>query len=301
MSIIKTVYNALHARMHRHIDALPFFPKTYNGKPILKGHVSAQYLQNPELDSILVTNLRQQGIKVEDFMIDTEGYRQYIATTHYPISYYGGGKDPHQNFIEKSLEHYVSLSFLKLNSESVFMDIAAATSPFSSIIQEKFKVKTSYKQDLIYHNGIHGNQVGGDASYIPLPDNSVDGATLHCSLEHFEGNSDSLLIQQIERILKPNGSLVVLPFYLADDYTNHIDPVFNLLRGHKVQLDDDPRMALRYASWKQYFSRHYDPKALNDRLLSKVKNLDLTVYRVKNFKDVDKSCYLRYIGVFTKH
>lgn len=300
MSIIKNVYNSVHARMHRHIDLLPIFPKKQGDKTILKGHISGEHLENPELDDILVENLRQSGIEVDNFNIDTEGYRQYIQTTEYPISYYGGGKDPAQNFIEKSLEHYVSLSFLQLNPHSTFMDIAAATSPFSEIIKEKTPISISYKQDLIYPKGIQGNQVGGDASHIPLANNSIDGATLHCSLEHFEGQSDSLFIQEMERILKPQGRLVVLPFYLAYQYTNHIDPVFNLLRGHKVQLDDDSRMQLRYAPWKQFFSRHYDPQALHDRLLSKAPHLRLKIYQVTNFKEVDKSCYLRFIGVFTK-
>ena len=300
MSILKSIYNILHKSMHQNLDYIPIFKKEYNGKKVLKGHISGEHLDNPQLDIELSANLRNSGIKVDVFTIDVDGYKNYIKTTDYPLSYYGGGKDPFQNFIEKSLEHYVSLSFLKLNSSSVFMDIAAATSPFSDIIKQKYNVATSYKQDLIYPFGVDGNTVGGDASHIPLPDNSVDGATLHCSLEHFEGNSDTLFFKEIERILKPNGVLVVLPFYLARQYTNHIDPVFNLLRRHHVILDDDSRMQLRYASWKQFFSRHYDPQALNERVLSKTPNLDLTIFRVLNFKDVDKSCYLRFIGVFSK-
>ena len=93
---------------------------------------------------------------------------------------------------------------------------------------------------------------------------------------------------------------VVLPFYLAYQYTNHVDPAFNFLKFHRVKLDKDPRMQLRYAKWRQYFSRHYDPIALRDRVLSKVEGLELTLYRVTNFREVDGSCYLRFIGVFTK-
>ena len=292
MSVIKSLYNGLHTLLHRNLDVLPIFPKKYLSKPILKGHISSEHLQTPELDTQLV--------KVERYQIDIEGYKKYIKSTEYPISYYGGGKDPKQNFIEKSLEHFVSLSFLPLDPSKTFMDIAAATSPFSEIVKEKFNVKASYKQDLIFPSGVHGNTVGGNASHISLPDASVDGATLHCSLEHFEGDSDSLFFQEMERILKPEGALVVLPFYLAYQYTNHVDPVFNLLRFHTVQLDTDPRVQLRYATWKQFFSRHYDPIALNERVISKTKNLELTIYHVQNFKDVDSSCYLRFIGVFRK-
>ncbi len=300
MPVIKSLYNRLHALLNRNLDVLPFFSKKYLSKPILKGHISSEHLQNPELDTQLVEDLRKTGIKVEKYWIDIEGYRSYIKSIEYPISYYGGGKDSKQNFIEKSLEHFVSLSFLPLSSSNVFMDIAAATSPFSEIVKKKFNVKASYKQDLIFPSGVNGNTVGGNAAHISLPDASVDGATLHCSLEHFEGDSDSLFFQEMERILKRGGALVVLPFYLAYEYTNHVDPVFNLLRGHRVKLDTDPRVQLRYATWKQFFSRHYDPIALQERVISKTKNLELTIYHVQNFEDVDCSCYLRFIGVFTK-
>jgi SAM-dependent methyltransferase len=300
MSLIKKIYNGLHKSLHSHIDSLPFLPKKYLGKPILKGHISAKHLENPELDDDLVEKLKETGIKVNDFLINTEGYRHYIEAANYSKSYYGGGFDPTQNFIEKTLEHYVSLSFLPLHEGALFMDIAAATSPFSDIIRSKYPVSKSYKQDLIFPKGVENNRVGGDASHIPLPNDSIDGATLHCSLEHFEGTSDTLFFQEITRILKPNGCVVVLPFYLASEYTNHTDPIFNLLRGHKVHLDDDPRVQLRYATWKQFFSRHYDTQALHERILSNVKGLELTVYRVRNFKEVDESCYLRFIGVFRK-
>jgi SAM-dependent methyltransferase len=300
MVLIKKIYNSLHKSLHNHLDRLPFLAKTYQNKPILKGHISGKHLENPLLDDDLVEKLKQSGIKVEDFWINTEGYHRYISEANYPTSYYGGGLDPLQNFIEKTLEHYVSLSFLPLHEGATFMDIAAATSPFSGIIRSKYRVSKSYKQDLIFPKGLENDRVGGDASHIPLPDASIDGATLHCSLEHFEGTSDTQFFQEIARILKPNGCVVVLPFYLASEYTNHVDPIFNFLRRHKVQLDDDPRVQLRYASWKQFFSRHYDAHALHNRILSNVKGLELTVYRVKNFKEVDKSCYLRFIGVFRK-
>ncbi len=300
MPLLKNVYNLLHFFINQHIDSIPFIPQYHHGKRVLKGHISGEHLNNPQLDDALVIRLNQSGIKTADFMIDTEGYKKYLKNTFYPISYYGGGQDPQQNFIEKSLEHYVSLSFLPLADEAIFMDIAAATSPFSDIIKSQFPIVQTYKQDLIFPQGIHDNCIGGDAAHLPLSDNSINAATLHCSLEHFEGDSDSLFFQEMQRVLKPGGKLVVLPFYLAHQYTNHVDPAFNLLKWHRVKLDNDPRMQLRYATWKQYFSRHYDSGALHDRIVSKTPQLDLTVYKVQNFKDVDASCYLRFIGVFTK-
>lgn len=301
MLFIKKIYNSLHDIINQNLDNIPFFSKKYHGKKVLRGHISAEHLDNPQLDEVLIAELQKIGVQTENFEIDTEGYYDFVQKADYPLSYYGGGHDATQNFVEKTLEHYVSLSFLPLMSDSVFMDIAAATSPFADIVQAQVSIQKAYKQDLIYPQGIHNNRIGGNAAALPLADNSIDGATLHCSLEHFEGDSDSLFFIEMQRVLKPGGSLVILPFYLAHQYTNHIDPAFNLLKLHRVQLDTDPRMQLRYATWKQYFSRHYDPQALQDRILSKVPHLNLTVYRVTNFKTIHSSCYLRFVGVFTKN
>ena len=180
----------------------------------------------------------------------------------------------------------------------MLVDIAACTSPFSELVKDFFPLQTTYQQDLIYPAGIHGRRIGGWAHELHLPDASVDAVTLHCSLEHFEGNSDTRFFQELERVLKPRGRAIILPFYLANTYTFHVDPAFNLLKGHRP--DVDPRAQLRYCSWKQYFSRHYDPIALRKRVLHQAPSLNLKLYRVENFKEVDASCYLRFIGVFEK-
>ena len=131
-----------------------------------------------------------------------------------------------------------------------------------------------------------------------LEDSSVDAVTLHCSLEHFENNDDIDLFVELERVLKPGGRAIVLPFYLAYEYTIHVDPVFNLLKFHKPQLDNKAR--LRYCDWYQYFSRHYDVQALQELILNNARSLELKIYKVDNFMEVDKGCYLRFIGEFTK-
>ena len=102
----------------------------------------------------------------------------------------------------------------------------------------------------------------------------------------------------MNRILKPGGRIIVLPFYLASRYVIHVDPVFNVLRRHRPQLDE--KAELRYCNWYHFFSRHYDPQALQSRVLSAMPDVDLTIYRVENYKAVDPSCYLRFIGVFEK-
>ena len=276
----------------------PFFPKKVNGNTIRQGFVSDDHLKNPVLDDQLMLNLEKHGISTGTYTIDIPAYKKYLEEANYPASYYGGGFDPGNNFTEKTLEHFVSLSFLNLNSEKTYIDVAAATSPFSEIIKNKYGLNESYQQDLIYPRGLHDHKIGGYADEIPLPDNSVDAVSLHCSLEHFENNSDSAFFKTLERILKPGGRGVVLPFYIAANYTIHLDPAFNFLRRHHPVLD--PLAEIRYCKWKQYHSRHYDPAALKRRILDVCPKLKLTVYKVQNFREVARTCYLRFIGVFEK-
>lgn len=297
-SILKPIYNSAHDLLFDNMDYHPFFSKRINGKKIQQGFVSEEHLKNPALDEQLLVDLSTNGIQTGTFQIDIPSYYQYIVTSHYPDSYYGGGLDSANNFTEKSLEHFVSLSFLNLSAEKVFIDVAAATSPFYNIVTKHYGLKESYQQDLVYPKGLHGEKIGGYAHEIPLPDNSVDAVTLHCSLEHFENNSDTAFFKTLERILKPGGRCVVLPFYIAGNYTIHLDPAFNFLHGHHPVLD--PLAEIRYCKWKQYHSRHYDPAALRRRILDVCPRLQLTVYRVLNFREVASSCYLRFIGVFEK-
>lgn len=276
----------------------PWFPHMRAGKSVGVGHISDEHLENPELDIALAKAFQAQGISVNTYSIDKKAYEEYVKQANYPSDYYGGGLNPEDNFTEKTLEHYVSLQFLQLDEQSTFVDIAACTSPFYQIVRSLYGVKETYQQDLIYRKGIHGDKIGGWAHEMYLPDNSVDGVSLHCSLEHFEGNSDTLFFQELERVLKPGGRAVILPFYLAHEYSNHVDPAYNLLKNHHPPLDEGA--TLRYCSWYQFFSRHYDPQALQDRVLKEAPGLRLHLYRVQNFTEIHPDAYLRWVGVFEK-
>lgn len=290
MKLIRFAYTVLHKILFQIIVTLR--PK------VKRGHISGEHLDNLELDVKIAEEFNRIGIAVHDISVHTKDYQEYIKNTNYPLSYYGGGKDHRQNFTEKTLEHFVSFRFMDLNPDSVFIDVAACTSPFYQIVKEKYKLTKSYQQDLVFKKGLHADKIGGYASDIPLKDQSVDVVTLHCSLEHFEGNSDIEFFIEMERILKPGGKIIVLPFYLAYEYSIHLDPAFNLIKFHKTKVD---RLAsIRYCDWRQYFSRHYDVETLQNRILEKVPQLGLEIYRLKNFRQIHPSTYLRFIGVFTK-
>ncbi|MBT3421693.1 MAG: class I SAM-dependent methyltransferase [Bacteroidetes bacterium] len=290
MKFVRTIYYSIHK-----IIFLIFV--SLNPK-IKTGHISKEHLDDLNLDKKILVDFQKIGVAIQNIVVSPLAYKDYISKTNYPNSYYGGGNDNSQNFIEKTLEHYVSFQFLNLKSDNVFIDIAACTSPFYQIVKKKYNLKNAYQQDLVFIKGLHGDKIGGYASEIPFEGQSVDAVTLHCSLEHFEGNSNVDFFKEMERILKPGGKIIVLPFYLAYEYTIHLDPAFNLLKFHKSKVDR--KANIRYCDWRQYFSRHYDVKTLQTRVLEKVPDLELTIYQLSNYKDIHPSCYLRFIGVFTK-
>ena len=291
--LLKPVYKLTHDLIFATAFINPLFKKTHAGKKVVKGFIGDEHLSNPKLDDELEYLLAESKINVKRHNINIESYHKYIAAAKYPQSYYGGGTDPENNFIEKSLEHYVTTELVTLSHETVFMDVAACTSPFSDIVKNLFGVKTSYQQDLVYEKGIHGNKIGGYAHETGLPSNSIDVITLHCSLEHFEGNSDELFFAEVNRLLKPGGQCIILPFYFAHTYTIHVDPAFNLLRNHHPVIDEAAQ--LRYCNWYQFHSRHYDVAQLKKRIINQMPSCSVTLHRVMNFRDVDARCYLRWI------
>ena len=296
--LVYPLYRWSHEFLFRTWPYNPLFRKSFGGKPVIQGHISLEHLSDPQLDEQLAADIQKIGVAVQSHHIDIEAYHNYLGKVAYPDSYYGGGKDPESNFVEKTLEHYVSTEFIDFGPKTVFVDIAACTSPFYQIVQQLYACTETYQQDLIFPKGLHGDKIGGWAHELHLPDESVDAVTLHCSLEHFEGNSDTLFFQELARVLKPGGKAVILPFYLAREYTIHVDPAYNLLKRHRPVLD--PKANLRYCNWSQFFSRHYDPSALRERILQAAPRLRLTLYKVENFREVDPGCYLRFVGVFEK-
>ena len=295
---IKKCYRILHFVGHKTIRYNFLIPKYVNGKKVKYGFVSNDYLEDPDYDEKLVSDLKEAGIKVLTYRVDPRRYQDYLCKAQYPKTYYGGGDTEGSNFQEKSLEHFVSADILDFTSDDTYIDIAASESPFCGIVQKNWNPKKVYRQDLKYKPGIHGDKIGGTAAKLPLPDNSISKATLHCSLEHFEGTSDMELFQEMERVLQPGGKLCVLPFYLAKEYTIHTDPIFDLFFGRNLVFD--PEAQIRYCSWNNRHARHYDIEHLKTRIISNLKALKMSIFRVQNSKAVHHNCYLRFIGLFEK-
>ena len=153
----------------------------------------------------------------------------------------------------------------------------------------------AYRQDIAYPAGLRGDTIGGDAAHMPVPDGFATRMCLHCSFEHFEGESDAGFVREAERVLRPGGALCVVPLYLAEEYAIQTDP--EMAAGVRFEPD-----AIVYGAdgWGNRHGRFYDPEHLVSRVLRRAGAMTLRVYAIGNAPDVDPSCYVRFAMVMSK-
>jgi len=249
-------------------------------------------VNTPEDMQEIVRDLERNNFDVKEYRIDVEEYKRYLADAQYQnFTYYRGGKQ--KNFTEKSLEHYIAFKLLNLNETDVYIDIANDKSPTPEIYHNLTGC-TIYRQDLSFPEGVHGNVIGGDAGNLPLSENFASKMALHCSFEHFEGDADIRYIREVNRILCNGGKVCILPLYLSTEYVIQNDPAKTII---KIEKD-----AVCYCAkgWGNRHGRFYDVPHLASRIQKNLGDLELTIYVVQNEKEVDTSCYLKFIGLFEK-
>ena len=236
---------------------------------------------------LIRSQLEQASVAVEDYSIPVLTFRSWLERTSYPMKYQRGYGD---HFIEKALEHWVSLQFLgDLTPETVVIDVANAGSPFPEIVVSRYGSKV-YRNDLAFSPGVRQIgpnlwEVGGNAANLPLPAQMLDGIVLHCALEMFEGDDDCGLIVEARRALKPGGRLVIVPLYLNERYIIYRDP-YRDPRGGRY----DPEATI---VWRPHFVRHsrwYSVPAFSRRILANARGMRVTVYVVANATEVDSIC-----------
>jgi hypothetical protein len=244
----------------------------------------------PTTDYAAILKALDRHVDIKPFTIDVPDFRAYLYTAPYPQAYretFG------PLFLEKALEHYVSLELLGETTGAV-MDVASCASPFPAIAWNRLG-GTVYRQDITYLPGIHRHTVGCPAQNMPFG-LSVSAMTLHCAFEHFEGEADSGFIIEASRVLCPGGRLCILPLYVADHYANVTDP------AHPAPGFDERAQVRAVPGWNNRFGRWYDVDQFLKRVLQPARRvgLDAALYDVRNATDVDPLCYLRLALILTR-
>jgi SAM-dependent methyltransferase len=236
------------------------------------------------------------GLDVIRFKIDINDYKNYLKqANYYQYDYANWIKN---TFAEKTLEHYLAATLLNLNEHDVYIDIANAGSPTPEIYQKIFKCSRVYRQDLIFPPGFNGDKIGSDASRLPLPNDFCTAMALHCSFEHFEGDSDIGFIRETSRVLRPGGRLCILPLYIAAQHTIQVDPA--LLPPEGLDIDDGANILLKTDGYDTRHARFYNVQNLEKRIKNNLNSLKMKIYFIENEKEVDQNCYVKFAALFEK-
>lgn len=132
---------------------------------------------------------------------------------------------------------------------------------------------------------------------MPLPEEFATKIALHCSFEHFEGDSDIGFIRETARVLKPGGAACIVPLYLFEEYAIQTDPVVAIPAG--VVFDEGVTVYCAQG-WNNRYGRFYSPEQFVSRVCEHLSGLQVEMYRFTNAQQVDASCYVRFAILLKK-
>lgn len=235
-----------------------------------------------------------EGLPFVATPIDVDAYHDYVDRAGYRRSYrdyYLG------NQVEKSLEHFVSLSLMGIGPDDVFVDLASEHSPVPDIFRSLAGC-ASYRQDIMYPTGIEGDRIGGDAAAMPVPDGFFTRAALTCSIEHFEQDADSGLFRELVRVLRPGGKVCIAPYYCYEVAATQTDPLMSV----PANVPFDAGVPLYCAQgWNNRHGRFYSPASFRQRIVDVVgAAMRFDFHYFVNAHEIDPSVYLRFAVVATR-
>lgn len=224
----------------------------------------------------------------------------YCAIPQYQGEYKVYGGQDHHCFLEKALEHFLSIVIGDPKPGQTVVDVGSCKSVVPDILRNIYGVRC-YEQDLTYAAGIGGNKIGSSADNIPLPSGSVDLFTLHCTFEHFEGGADTGFVNECGRLLRAGGKAIILPLYLNAKHVNvtgEAEPA--VLTG--IGWDQGADHYCVIPEWQNRFGRHYSPSLFQRRILNAAFDLGLsaTLYRVRSLSLLDPRLWLNWVLTLEK-
>lgn len=223
------------------------------------------------------------GLPVESVSIDIEDVRDFwrgLAARSERLR----GLVEAEPFWQKIPQYYFTWKTLQpilSGAGSVYVDVAGtADSPYHEMLRLLAGTPKVYIQDLKFPPGVNGNMIGGSAADLPLPDASVDAMTLHCSIEHFEGDADTGFVKEAGRVLRPGGKVCIVPLYLGQYPFILCDPSW----GRDITADKDTVVHFN-PRWGERHGRFYSGETLSARILRPAEESGLAA-RIMHFKNV---------------
>jgi hypothetical protein len=244
-------------------------------------------------DNLTALNaLNTSGFMLINEQLDQNTINAWMDTVDYENHYPDYVREfPRGKLLEaKAAQHCISARLSAPDSQTILMDTASSNSPFWMIASRLYGISESYRQDFKFKSGIHGDTVGSNVINIPMPDSSLSLITAHCSWEHFEGNADALYIGECARLLRPGGTLVIIPIYFADIYSAHTSP--HIWSGKYASATEPPEFEKDVTiflreSIQQRMARYYVAPQLINRILVPFSYVyDFTIYYYSNYNNI---------------
>lgn len=246
--------------------------------------------------SEIEASLASAGIAVCPFMVDAGDFQAFLDKELFPDSYRHGKSAG--VWTEKMLEHYISYKLLGLDkyaSGDIYVDVAASGSPWAKVLRERLGIE-AYAIDLEmackeYESLPYYEKM--DATQMEFEDSSVSGMSLQCAYEMFAGDSDIRFINEVSRVLKRGGKVIINPLYMHTHYCGYASPDCY----GKGYADEGAKEYIRPDIMRIPFSRKYNVPMLQKRVLDTIagRGMSYTMYALNNKQEIDDSIYLHFI------
>ena len=255
---------------------------------------------NPFTISVAQTlvSLAARDVKVVSTQLDDKAVAAFMRDAEYEFYYPNYYVNRDLVRLKKIREHFVAAQLLELKSNDVYLDIASQYSPAPQVYERLYGCR-ALRQDWEYPLGQNGRVIGGSAGNMPLEDNSVHKISLHCSLEHFEGDEDMALIREVERVLAFGGKLVIAPLYLSDQYFVVTQPSLwaQLPQEQRPAFPKDAVIYIAQNSGNRH-ERFYDV----ENFIARIVNQTHMRVSILSFGDETfcRTGQMRFVGLFEK-
>ncbi len=265
---------------------------------LLSGLGRGKYGHGPRLTQ--VEPLTGLGLPIESTTLDLEdvhAFWQDLARRSERLK----GLVEAKSFWQKIPQYYFTwktLAHILTEPKSVYIDIAGtADSPYHEMLRLLAKTSNIYIQDLKFPCGVNGKLIGGSAANLPLPEGSVDAMTLHCSIEHFEGDADTGFAREAGRILRPGGKVCIVPLYLGEYPFILCDPSW----GRDITADEGTTVHF-VPRWGERHGRFYSGETVNERIIKPAEESGLAarIIHFSNILDLNPAAYMHFGLVLEK-
>lgn len=205
---------------------------------------------------------------VDRLDFDKARYEQWV------LSFFPEWKRRYGHILNKKIiELFVTYQILDLQEEDEYMDAAGGINTYA----DRIKCKKRYLQGITVSSELKsalGNEIDyiqGDAATIDLPDESLTKISSHHSFEHFQSNSDSDFINEVQRLLKIGGKCCIIPIFIADKYVE-----VSRSNKHQYHYDTnstyiiDPTAKITGGATCGDYARIYDNSSFNKRVIDQI-------------------------------